>query len=82
MSIIGAPHMEEEEITFMLWKERVLEDRWLCRFIELIIDASVMDAVELSNGAFKKLIRVVKNYITDSDYEEELNLKWEKLLNE
>jgi hypothetical protein len=41
-----------------------------------------LDAVELSNGSFKKLIRVVKNYITDTDYEEELNSKWEKLLNE
>jgi hypothetical protein len=82
MSIIGAPHLDEDEITFMLWKQRLLENRWLCRFIELIIDASVLDAVELSNGSFKKLIRVVKNYITDTDYEEELNSKWEKLLNE
>lgn len=82
MSIIGAPHLDEEEITFMLWKERLLEDRWLCRFIELIIDASVLDAVELSNGSFKKLIRVIKNYMTDSDYEEELEAKWDKLLNE
>jgi hypothetical protein len=80
MSFIGSPNLEEEEITFMMWKDRILEDRWLCRFIEVIIDASVIDAVELSHGSFKKLIRVIKNYVTDSDYEEELNSKWYRLL--
>lgn len=82
MLFLGAPHLEEEEITLMLWNQGLLEDKWLCKFIELIVDASVIDAVELSQGSFKKLIRVVKKYITESEYEEDLNLKWLRLMGE
>lgn len=82
MLFVGAPHLEEEEIILMLWNHNLLEDKWLCRLIELIVDASVIDAVELSQGSFKKLIRVIKKYITESEYEEDLNFKWIKLMGE
>jgi hypothetical protein len=81
MEIPGMPLLTEEEIQFMLWNEGDLQDLWLARFINLIVDATQQDASELLNGKFKNLIRVTKKCSEDPLEFAELKERWDKLIN-
>jgi hypothetical protein len=81
MEIPGMPLLTEEEIQFMLWNDGDLQDLWLARFINLIVDATQQDASELLNGKFKNLIRVIKKCSDDPLQFAELKERWDKLIN-
>ena len=81
MEIPGMPLLSEGEIQFMLWNDGDLQDLWLARFINLIVDANQQDASELLNGKFKNLIRVAKKCSDDPLQFAELKERWDKLIN-
>ena len=81
MEIPGMPLLSEGEIQFMLWNDGDLQDLWLARFINLIVDATQQDASELLNGKFKNLIRVAKKCSDDPLQFSELKGRWDKLIN-
>jgi len=81
LEIPGMPLLSEGEIQFMLWNDGDLQDLWLARFINLIVDATQQDASELLNGKFKNLIRVAKKCSDDPLQFSELKGRWDKLIN-
>jgi hypothetical protein len=80
VEIYGSPIIEEEEISFMLFKEGTLGDVWLNRLIEVIMDATPHHATELGHGEFKKLVRVCRRYIEDESYVNALEDRWNKFV--
>lgn len=79
MELPGMPLLSEEEIQLMLWNDGELQDLWLARFINLIVDATAQDASELLNSRFKNLIRAIKKFQDEENYKIELQEKWNKL---
>jgi hypothetical protein len=76
----GIPSLTDEEVQYLLWNFSKLEDEWLCKFIELIREASLNDAYELMNGKFKNLIKTIKRVQENDKYSQELLDKWKKMV--
>lgn len=81
MSPYEKPNLSDEEITLMLYMYGGLKDNWTSRLIDLAVTATPQQAAELSLS-FRSLIRVCREYGTDSEYSEMLRQKWYKLINE